>query len=252
MMSSDQRSAEWYRRMAAALEDPAAFQNLAATLQRSATNQDAALAGIGTDDPGEAKRFMRVADALLRGASIQADMMQMNRQVMMDQMEITKQQGQTTRDTVDRFKLGMQNALAEAESGYRITKWMYVTLFVLGIALVVTAVISGFIGQDAKWSTIIGLIGGAGTVAALLFGQQKALESSRADLMQLQIAVFSWLDNLVRLNTGVTMIVQSGAVTPALLQEVWQQSHRATAEVLELVQIYCEGRAPTKKTSSKD
>ena len=158
-------------------------------------------------------------------------------------MTMMQQQAVSTHQTIERFKTGMQNALNEAESGYRITKWMYVTLFALGIALVVIAVITGLLGRGDTWSTALGIAGGAGTVVTLLFGQQKALESSRADLMQLEIAVFSWLDNIVRLNAAIPMIVQSTGLNAALLQELWTQSHRATADVLELVQKYCEPRA---------
>ena len=251
MNTPDERSAAWYRLLAEAPENPAAFQHLVGTMQLAAKDQGAAAANIGARDPAEAARFFRVADTFLRGQAVQADMMQAQRQAYMQQMDLMRQQGVSTAVTVDRFKEGMRNAIAEAESGYRITKWMYVTLFVLGIALVALAAVCGVLGLGAAWGAGLAFVGGAGTVAAMLFRQQGALESSRADLMQLQIAVSSWLDNIVRLNTVATTIGQSGKFDAAMLREIWQQSHKATEDVLKLVQTYCENRAPAALHGAK-
>lgn len=251
MNPTEDRTSEWYRFLAGAVADPGTAQQLGNLVQRAMTDRDFALATLGTNDSAAAHRFLDVADAVLRGQKVQADLAQTQRDMYLLQMELGKEQVKSTHATIERFKKGMQNALEEAESGYRITKWMYLVLFALGISLVIVAVVAGVTGRGDKWSTALGVVGGAGTVATLLFGQQKALESSRADLMQLEIAVFAWLDNSVRLGTAASAMLQRGGPTPELLQEFWKQSHRATAEVLELVQTYCEARpaaaAPVKK-----
>ena len=248
----DEPAAEWYRLLAAAATDPAAAQKLGAMVQRAMADQAFALANLGTNDPAAAQRFLKIADALLRGQNVQADLMQSQREMFLLQSELGKKQVVSTHETIERFKKGMQNALEEAESGYRVTKWMYIALFVLGVSLVVLAVVAGLLGRGDTWSTALGIVGGAGTVATLLFGQQKALESSRADLMQLEIAVFAWLDNSVRLSTSVPMMAQKGGITPPLLHEMWQQSHRATADVLELIQTYCEARPVAAKRAAEE
>jgi hypothetical protein len=242
MNPTDERTSEWYRLLAGAVGDPGASQKLGMMVQRAINDRGFALTNLGTDDGVAARRFLDVADAFLRGQNVQADLQQSQREMFLLQADLARKQVKSTHDTIERFKTGMQNALEEAESGYRITKWMYLVLFSLGVSLVVIAVIVGLMGRGDTWSTALGVIGGAGTIATLLFGQQKALESSRADLMQLEIAMFAWLDNSVRLGTSASVLLQNGGPTPALLQEFWQQSHRATADVLELVQTYCEAR----------
>lgn len=251
MNPTEDRTSEWYRLLAGAVGDPAAGQKLGATVQRALNDREFALAALGTNDSGAARRFLDVADAFLRGQNVQADLAHTQRDMYLLQMELGKEQVKSTHATIERFKKGMQNALEEAESGYRITKWMYLVLFALGISLVAVAVVAGLAGRGDKWSTALGVVGGAGTVATLLFGQQKALESSRADLMQLEIAVFAWLDNSVRLGTAASAMLQRSGPTPELLQEFWQQSHRATADVLELVQIYCEARPAAGSAAGK-
>lgn len=245
------RAASWYQLLAAAVENPAGTQQLRALMQRAPTDPGFIAQALGTDDPAVIGRFLRAADAVLRGQEAQMDVSGAQRQMYLLQMELMQKQTVSTHATIEDFKLGMRNALKEAQLGYAITKWMYIVLFGLGILLVLIAVGAALLGRGGASSTWLGVIGGASTVATLLFGQQKALESSRADLMQLQIAVFSWLDNSVRLSTSVPMIAQKEGISAALLQELWQQSHKATAEVLELVQIYCEARAAADKAQKK-
>lgn len=251
MSSTEELLAGWYRLLANAVADPAAAQKLDAIVQRSLNDREFALATLGTNDSGAARRFLDVAEIFLRGKNVQADLAQTQRDMYLLQMELGKEQVKSTHATIERFKKGMQNALEEAESGYRITKWMYLVLFALGISLVLVAVVAGLAGRGDKWSTTLGVVGGAGTVATLLFGQQKALEWSRADLMQLEIAVFAWLDNSVRLGTAASAMLQRGGPTPELLQEFWKQSHQATAEVLELVQTYCEARPAATSVAAR-
>lgn len=182
---------------------------------------------------------------------MQNEMGQKHHAMMLEQFETMRDQGKMTQAMVTRFKQGMLNALEQAESGYTTTKWMYVTLFVLGVLLVLGAAICGVLGIGATWGAGLVFVGGAGTVAALLFRQQKALESSRVDLMQFQISVSAWLDNIVRLSAGVSGIAQTTPPTPELLGKIWEQSRQATADVLDLLQTYCEGKSRRPVHASK-
>ena len=251
MNPTDERAAQKYRTLVSAMEDPSVGQTLGPAVQRAMVDHPFGLATFGPDEPMEIGRFVRLADAVFRGQMVQADMMATQRDMFLTQMGLMKAQALTTHQHIERFKKGLTTALEEAESGYRITKMMYITLFVLGVTVFVVGVVAGLLGLGTTLSTTIGVLGGAATLATLLFKQQKALESSRADLMQLEIAVFSWLDNCVRLSTSLQMLSQNGTkMTAELLENMWQQSHRATADVLDLIQTYCEDR-PAAVTPSR-
>ncbi|MEO7412851.1 MAG: hypothetical protein ABIZ81_05795 [Opitutaceae bacterium] len=251
MTPIDDRSSRFYHAFAAAVSDPVASQNLGIAVTRALNDWEFAVATFGAGDAAELRRFLQVADAFLRGQNVQTDMMQENRQMFILQMGLMREQAKSTHEIIERFKKGMRNALEEAEMGYRVTKWMYIILFALGIIVFVTGGIMGLLGRGDAWSVTLGIVGGAATLTTLLFGQQKALESSRADLMQLEIAVFSWLDNSVRLSTSVQSLTIKTGMTTELLQELWKQSHRATADVLDLVQTYCEARPSAKAAAAK-
>lgn len=258
MNSPEVRLAGWYHLLAAALDNPAAQQQLNTILQRANQERAAPLALLGTDDVAEAQRFLQLANTVMQGRQVQHEIGQKHHAMMLENFENMREQGKMTQAMVTRFKEGMVNALKQAEAGYETTKWMYVTLFVLGVLLVVGAAICGLLGIGATWGAGLAFVGGAGTVAALLFRQQKALEASRVDLMQLQISVSAWLDNIVRLSAGVSAMAQTTPPTPELLGKIWDQSRQATADVLELLQTYCEGqsrrsvRAPKTSVAGKN
>ncbi|MBL9200115.1 MAG: hypothetical protein JNL39_06390 [Opitutaceae bacterium] len=242
MNSPDARIAGWYHLLAASLDNPAAQQQLNAIFQRANQERTPPLDLIGTPDPAEAHRFLQLAHAVNQGRMMQTELGQKNHAMMLEQADGMRDQGRSTRDMMERFKKGILHAIADAEVGYGITKWMYLILFGLGVLLVLGAAICGVMGIGATWGAGLVFVGGASTVAALLFRQQKALESSRVDLLQLQISVTAWLDNIVRFSGAVGVMSQTTAPTPELLAKIWDQSRQSTTDVLDMLQTYCEDR----------
>src|SRR5689334_5647542 len=74
MNPSDDRAAQKYRTLVAAMEDPNVGQNLGPAVQRAMVDHQFGLAHFGPDEPAEVGRFVRLADTLFRGQAVQADL----------------------------------------------------------------------------------------------------------------------------------------------------------------------------------
>jgi hypothetical protein len=87
---------------------------------------------------------------------------------------------------------GIKSTLKQIDAAYRVTSRMYQVSFMLGIALIIMAIITGFIGKDSLLTSIFGALGLLDVLVFFLLKPQEKLQASRSSLAQVQAALYNW------------------------------------------------------------
>lgn len=117
------------------------------------------------------------------------------------QAEIQQANETTTRVTSDTFKEGLQQTINQINKGFQWTMYMYLSVFIVGIALLS---ISTYIALTTDKEIASAVFGGMGMASILSFFFSKTpleLQRSRGELAQLQAALFNWFIDLTNWNS---------------------------------------------------
>jgi hypothetical protein len=159
------------------------------------------------------------------------------------------QERNDTLEVVQKMKVGLNQTLNQIDRAFRSTMFMYKVLFYLGVALVIVATVSAFTlqGSPSKLPAIFGSLGTLDMLIFFLKDPQEKIQSSRADLAQLQAALYSWFMDSTNQRTVLGSIMQEKPFDVELFDRVSKIIANSTATTLDLIQTYCEPTSGTKK-----
>jgi hypothetical protein len=200
-----------------ALDDRTLLAQLVPTISE-AGGQTLAEFGIPQEEWAE---FQRILNLLATGKALQDPVLKQIQEItLQQQVETTKQQfelvktqltqqlnfvkgGQTrldeTMDVVKAMKSGLKSTMAQIDHAFTYTMWMYIVSFFMGIALIAAAIWSAWYGKNLL-SIVLGGFGTANTLTFFFTRPPERLQSSRASLAQLQIALLAWFNDFFNQN----------------------------------------------------
>jgi len=213
-------SSEAYVAIRRALTDPDFQQSL-----RSDTT--AALASAGISDSQEVTDLQQIISLLFIGASQQTSMAK----------KLEHEQDRTLQ-TATEMKLGLKRTLEQIDKAYRSTMRMYEISFFLGVLLVLGAMAMAVLARDPLLPAVFGTLGTLDVLTFFLAKPQERLQASRANLAQLQAALYNWFMDSINLNSKLSMLYQSGRLDEATAVSETLMNH--TDRTLEMLQKYCK------------
>ncbi|HEX9090710.1 MAG TPA: hypothetical protein VF831_04440 [Anaerolineales bacterium] len=97
---------------------------------------------------------------------------------------------------IEAFRKGLCETIAQIENGFHLTSIMYNVAFYLGVGLIVFSMIYAVATKGSLLSLAFGGFGILDIIMFFITKPPQDLQSSRADLAQLQLAYYNWfLDN---------------------------------------------------------
>ena len=211
-----------------------AFELLCRTLvdgalcQRLSRDLPATLSEEGVADPQQAQQLAALINLIMAGANANNAL-------------ATKFERQLdgTLAVATEMKNGLKSTLEQIDSAFRSTMLMYQICFYLGVLLVVVAVVVALLGQGNLLAATFGSLGVLDVLLFFLAKPQEKLQSSRANLAQLQAALYNWFMDSVNQNTLLSLLHQRGASVEEM-QKVLDSLMRHTDRTLEMMQKYCK------------
>jgi hypothetical protein len=229
----------------------------------------------GITDAGQ-REFLDVLNAEATGlqqqTAVAQQIQQLNQQTQLDlakiqlhqQVEMASQGTKGFVETMDVAKSmrdGLKKTIKQIDDAFNYTMWMYIISFGIGLALIVAAIWFARLGRDHLLTTIV--LGGLGTASTLTFFFTKPperLQSSRASLAQLQIALLAWFNDFYNQNLLLGQLnflqLQSGKLDETQLTKISQTIIDHTETMMTLLHDYCmlvenpENKANKKKPST--
>jgi hypothetical protein len=168
---------------------------------------------------------------------------------MEDQANQAKEATKDIWETTSSMRKGLRLTVKQIDDAFLYTMWMYIASFVMGIALIAAGIVSAFIHHGKDTETLSIALGGLGTATTLAFFFTKPperLQSSRANLAQLQCALLVWFNDFLYQN-GLLQILwpetQDPAKRPLVIPKIQHISRDILAhtnQILEMLQKYCK------------
>ena len=150
----------------------------------------------------------------------------------------------------------LREVIEQIDKGYRRVMDMYTVAFYLGIFLVLMSVFSSlFLRQDMS-TLILGGLGMADIIAALIFQPARDLQNSRGNLAQLQAAFFNWINDVYNWNRYLIHVDDEAASSERApvferVREVSDILVHNTERMMRLVEYYCEMYASPQSKQTK-
>jgi hypothetical protein len=138
------------------------------------------------------------------------------------------------------MKDGLKTTVTQIDEAFQSTMLMYQVSFYLGVALVVASI--GF-AAVTKGSLLPMVLGGLGTADILTFFFTKPperLQSSRASLAQLQIALLNWFNDVINQNAYLAQLNQQGALDMNTFEHLSDVQMEHTERIMRVLQAYCK------------
>ena len=203
---------------------------------------------------------------LLRQRNLEAKaedlMLALDAQWIFGKMAETQGGGRKARPTFD-LRLSLQEGLArvveQIDAGYRRAMTMYTVAFYLGVALVLVSVFAALVLDSERAAAVLGGLGMADILAAMIFRPAQEVQNSRGNLAQLQAAFFSWFNDVFNWNQYLQLIDREASgrnVPPEFerLRKVSEAQMRTVARMMALIEEFCEtrgGRGAERKAKTR-
>lgn len=155
----------------------------------------------------------------------------LGRNLQTEELEKTKKSSQDTRDVASAMQQGLRNTIDQIDSAFRHTMFMYQTSFYIGVILIIFAVSGAFFLKETVLSAVFGSLGMADILTFFLAKPQEKLQSSRANLAQMQAALYNWFIDSANHNTYL-----NSNFDMATLQRVSESLTAHTEKTLEMLQ----------------
>jgi hypothetical protein len=192
-----------------------------------------ALAMAGIDDPAERQELTAIMSLLQAGAAAGGAQQQVLAPLMQESLK-------ETFDVVTRMKDGLKATVTQIDEAFQSTMVMYQVSFYLGVVLVVAGI--GF-ALIARGSLLPMVLGGLGTADILTFFFTKPperLQSSRASLAQLQIALLNWFNDVINQNAYLAQLNQQNALNLTTFEHLSDVQMEHTERIMRVLQTYCK------------
>lgn len=228
-MSSSGPAYEFIRKMAT---DPGFFGMVMAA-------PDVAIQSAGITDPAD----VFVVRSVISAASSSAMPPDLKAKMVKDQAEMLDQYraGQkSTMEVIEGLKGALKTTLKQIDEGFKSTKLMYQVSFYLGVFLILLAAALAVFRGTELLSSVFGGLGIADFVAYFITKPPEALEKSRADLAQLQMAIYTWFNDNYNWNTLLGMEGNKGMVNLEYLKSVSAAMLDSTHKTMSDIEAYCK------------
>jgi uncharacterized membrane protein YkgB len=147
-----------------------------------------------------------------------------------------------TLEVAQEMQEGLKQTVRQIDEAFRVTMNMYQVSFYLGVVLIVVAVAVALIPHLAPNGLLPSVFGSLGILDILTFflaKPQEALQSSRANLVQLQAALYSWYSDIYNLNSALALFQQQGTLDQANMLSISEKQMEHTERTLAMLQKYC-------------
>ncbi|MEW6410697.1 MAG: hypothetical protein AB1488_11435 [Nitrospirota bacterium] len=198
-------------------------------LQSLVSNPDVVIQNEGINDPNEIFQLKQVLLPLIN-AVIQTS--EIN--------TLLTNQLKTTMETADKFKSGLRNTVEQIDKGFRSTMMMYKVAFYLGVGLIVFSVGLAIFKGESLLPIVFGGLGIADVIAYFITKPPQDLQSSRANLAQLQAAFFNWFIDAYNWNSYLGDLGRKGTANFQNIKEVSTTLLENTNKTMESIEKYCE------------
>jgi hypothetical protein len=136
---------------------------------------------------------------------------------------------------------------------------MYTVAFYLGVALVLVSIFAALVLDSERAAAVLGGLGMADILAAMIFRPAQEVQNSRGDLAQLQAAFFSWFNDVFNWNQYLQLIDREASgrnVPPEFerLRKVSEAQMCTVARMMALIEEFCEtrgGRGAERKAKTR-
>lgn len=257
-----------------ALDDQMLLAQFVPTMSE-AGGQTLAAAGLPQE---EWAQFQRIVNLVATGKAVQDPVLKQIQEItLQQQVETTKQQfdlvktqltqqldfvkgGQTrldeTMDVVKAMKSGLKSTMSQIDSAFTYTMWMYILSFIMGIGLMAAAIWSAWYGKNML-SIVLGGFGTANTLTFFFTRPPERLQSSRASLAQLQIALLAWFNDFFNQNLllaqEASLQRKPGESNTSALLAISDVIILHTEKMMVMLQKYCKlVEAPLKPEHRRD
>jgi hypothetical protein len=169
----------------------------------------------------------------------------------------SRKQWETYSKMQTEFRTGLVTTVQQIGTGFRLSAAMYVTAFALGVVLIAAALYTALTGGANVLTAVFGGLGTSDILAFFITKPPESLQSSRADLAQLQAAFYTWftqlndyegfLSYLQTLTEGGTKDIDSSY---ALLKSVLDGESESAGEMMKLIDQYCRFSGGTSHLAS--
>jgi hypothetical protein len=157
--------------------------------------------------------------------------------IFMEHEQLAIENMKNTYETIISIKSSLQDVLKDAKYAYKFVLWMYVSTFLLGIGLIVTAIV--FAAMDKPiLAAAFGAVGLIDIVVQFMYKPPLELQTSRSNLAQLMITITNWFTDLMNLNGF--MAQRGDLLTLEELERISQKQHDNTERMLGLIEKYSE------------
>lgn len=219
-----------------------------------------ALAGAGLSEFEQAE-FMQLLNAAALGVQQQMPAArQLQEEIDRQQLEMVRAYTSSFEETMkvmSSMRSGLNDTIEQISEAFRYTGWMYISLFIMGLVLVVSAIVFASFGKDI----LAIVLGGMGTANALTFfltNPPERLQSSRASLAQLQCALFNWFSDSYSQNTLGAWLFQDQQKSgkpfdPRPFHDLSETLMNHTDQMMDMLQTHCKliEKQPSKKDQPK-
>jgi hypothetical protein len=140
---------------------------------------------------------------------------------------------ESTHVTADSFKRGLQDTIKQITRGYKITMYMYLAVFGIGVILIIVSIFFALTSDKEIVSSIFGGVGALNVFAFFFSKTPIRLQESRSKLAQLQAATFSWFIDIINWNS---LLLAAGRNADFdLLKKVSEEQMNSTKETIKLI-----------------
>ncbi len=154
--------------------------------------------------------------------------------------DLIKNQSSTTLVAADAFKKGLVETVEQIDAGFRSSMLMYKVAFYLGVCLIITSIVYAFIDRSSLLSIVFGSLGIMDILVFFITKPPQNIQSSRADLAQLQAAFTNWFFDTINWNTFLQYLDRKNEVTFENVRKVSVELLSSTNKTMELIEKYCE------------
>jgi hypothetical protein len=149
---------------------------------------------------------------------------------------------------------GLVSVVQGIDRGYKRVLEMYTIAFYVGVLMILSSIYAALMMDSAKSAAILGGLGMAEVLASMIFRPAQEVQNSRGNLAQLQAAFFSWFNDVYNWNKYLVDLDREAEGRNAvpdfnLVSKVSEVQMQNISRMMDLIETYCETRAPTSAKS---
>jgi hypothetical protein len=192
-----------------------------------------ALAMAGIDDPAQRQEVAAILTLLQAGAGVGNAQQETLAPLMQESLK-------ETFDVITRMKDGLKATVTQIDEAFQSTMLMYQVSFYLGVALIVAAIVFALVARASLLPIVLGGLGTADILTFFFTKPPERLQSSRASLAQLQIALLNWFNDVINQNAYLAQLNQQGGLDLIKFQQLSDVQMDHTERIMRVLQTYCK------------